>query len=58
MSDKKTDRKILRRAKTILSKTLELQDFERNNNTCLLPSSTEGFVQDLERLIYESEIIV
>lgn len=46
----KIERRIAKRAKTILSKLLELQDIERQNGKEMLPSSTEGFIQDLENI--------
>jgi len=49
----KEKRRICLRAKTIVSKLLELQDIQRHCDESLLPSSTEGFVQDLENIAME-----
>lgn len=48
----KEKRRICMRAKTILSKLLELQSID-NETEGILPSSTEGFVQDLENIAME-----
>ncbi len=51
----KEERRVCLRAKTIMSKLIELQDIERQTGTSLLPSSTEGFVQDIEDIAMEVE---
>ncbi len=49
------NRQIKDRAKTILSKLMELQDLDRQNLESVLPSSTEGFIQDLVNLVMVEE---
>ena len=46
----KEEKRIKQRLKTILSKLMELQDIERNSEADILPSSTEGFMQDITPL--------
>lgn len=55
MSEKQDRKRIRKRAMTIMSKIIELQDLERQLSTGLLPCSTEGFVQDLTSIVYEED---
>jgi len=47
----KEERQVLKRMKTLISKIDELKSIESTNGTNLLPSSTEGYFQELCNIV-------